>query len=162
MGFRAQWKAEALEAVAQLEELTGGHFQSRATRPGWVRLAVETVEALKARRASGYYEPEAIAARDAEKAAEAKAARIKALREDHAAKAKEVEEKLQVALYFVERDLDDSNIIYYSHTRSIGFNWRGAGMARYAKTWTREEFDQFVATVDRSALPAGVGFGFKI
>lgn len=161
MGFRAQWKAEAEAGIALLESLRGPEaekFETRATRPGWVPLTKEQVDLIEERKASGYYTPEAIAARDAEAKAAKKAKKIQEAKDEHARTVRKYENKLMVALYFLERDLDDSNIIYYDHVNTIGFNWHDPKFSTGEKVWTPEEIEEFARTADLSALPAGVQF----
>jgi hypothetical protein len=80
MGFRKQWKEEATEGIRLLRELIGPdcpEFETHASRQGWVPLTAEAIATIKEREASGYYLPEAIAARDAEAKAAAKAKKLR-------------------------------------------------------------------------------------
>lgn len=52
--------------------------------------------------------------------------------------------------------LSTDNVIYYSHTNTLSFNWNG-----YGEKITQEEFDDFVNKVDRSQLPEGIKFELK-
>lgn len=79
MSFRAKWKAEAMEAIKQLEKMTGMKFASKATRSNWEPLAPEKVAEIKQRKESGYYLPENVAKRDAEARAKRKEAAIAAV-----------------------------------------------------------------------------------
>lgn len=49
------------------------------------------------------------------------------------------------------------NVIYCSHSNTLSFNWNN-----YEKKITQEEFDDFVNNVDRSKLPEGIKFEFKV
>lgn len=53
-------------------------------------------------------------------------------------------------------ELSTDNVIYYSHTNTLSFNWNG-----YGEKITQEEFDDFVNKVDRSQLPEGIKFELK-
>lgn len=56
----------------------------------------------------------------------------------------------------VNKDMNGHNLIYYSHTNTLSFNWNG-----YGEKITQEEFDDFVNKVDRSQLPEGIKFELK-
>lgn len=62
------------------------------------------------------------------------------------------EDKLCVFDYGLSTD----NVIYYSHTNTLSFNWNG-----YGEKITQEEFDDFVNNVDRSQLPEDIRFELK-
>jgi len=158
IGFRKQWKAEADSAIAELERLTGKKFESRATRQHWEPLDAETVELIRTRRAEGYYTPEAIAARDAEAAAAAVEKKRAEILADYSKAEKKAADEKQIALYFLERGMDKSNVIFYNHTHTLAFNWN---TSRYCKEWTDEEYAAFVESADLSALPEGIQFSLK-
>lgn len=159
MKLPSRWKKEADAAIAKLQELSGGAvFESKATRSNFSPVSPEVRADVKAKRKSGYYEPEQVKARD-EAARLAKTEKaVAAIEADHAAKVRKLEDEKLVALYFVKRGYNryDANVIWYSHTRELCFNWKqghGAG-----KVWTQEDFVDFVNTCDRSELPAGLNF----
>lgn len=160
-GFRARWQTEAHAATKQLEELTGQTFESKATRRQWEPLTAEKASQIRERLASGYYLPEQVAARDAIKRQDAKAERLATIRAEHAHKLAKLNAQLAVDLLLAEQFDGNPNVIYYDHTNTLAANWQGAGMRSYCKTWTRDEWDKFVATVDLSRLPAGIRFEFK-
>lgn len=68
-----------------------------------------------------------------------------------------MEEKERVGLYIFDTLGTLDNIIYYTHTKTVSFNWLSHG----GKRWTREEFDNFVNSEDLSKLPEGVKFEIK-
>lgn len=156
MGLPVRWKSEAAAAIAQLEAWTGATFESKATRKTWEPVSQGERELYQHRKASGYYSPEQVAARDAERLAAAKAARIAELKADHQKGTWKLENKLAVALCLAERFTGNVNAIYYDHTSTVQFNW-----CNHEKLITREEFDQFSASVDWSKLPQGLNFAFQ-
>lgn len=150
--FPEQWKGEADAAIAMLESWTGKHFASQATRGRWQQVSVEQRAEIARRRAEGYYEPAKVAQRDAEKAAQAKAAEIAKIKADLAENLGDLERKAQVALYMAERYFPRfKNFIYYDHTNELAVNW-----STTEKLITREEFDGIVAELDASQLPEGL------
>lgn len=153
-----RWKKEAAAAIQWLEEKTGETFQSKATRHQWEPIAQETIAFIEDRRASGYYEPEQVAARATAAAKEAQKKRVAAIRANHAKCAEKAERQLAMELFKAERMTPDQaeNVIYYDHTRKLSFNWRN-----HARLWTREEFEAFSRTVSSSDLPEGVTLEFN-
>ena len=156
VGLPTRWKSEAEAAIAQLEKWTGKKFKSAATRPTWQPLTPEARQLIAERRASGYYSPEQVAKRDAEKRAAAKAARIAELHADHAKAIGKLEKELAVALQLEEHFSEKTNAIYYTHTNTLSFNW-----STLDRLVTRGEFDAFVARADMAKLPQGIKFEFN-
>lgn len=64
--------------------------------------------------------------------------------------------KKKIMLCVFDYGLSTDNVIYYSHTNTLSFNWNG-----YGEKITQEEFDDFVNKVDRSQLPEGIKFELK-
>jgi hypothetical protein len=156
LGFRARWRKEAEAAIRQLEELTGKRFASKATRQQWEPLTPEQVHAIEERRASGYYTPEATAARAQAELEAKRAERIAEIENDRAREIEKIENKHLVTMYFARRDMNRPNVIFYSHTNELCWNWTST-----ERLWTREEFDAFTQTIEFSELPAGVTVGFQ-
>jgi len=156
MGLPARWKKEAAAAIAQLEAWTGAKFESKATRQTWTPSTPGEREIYQHRLASGYYSEKQVAARDAERLAAAKAARIAELKADHQKSLQKLQNKLAVALYLAERFTDKVNAIYYDHTNTVQFNWSTCD-----KLVTRDEFDRLSSSVDWSKLPPGTKFTFQ-
>ena len=155
MGLPARWKAEAGAAIAKLEQWTGRKFQSTATRKTWEPVKPELRELAAQRRASGYYSPEQVAARDAAAAEARKAKRLTEIQSEFERDNEKARRELAVKLYVAER-FERLNCIYYEHTNELSFNW-----ARSEKLVTRDEFDAFVAGADLSKLPQGIKFEFR-
>lgn len=152
MGFLNQWKAEAAAAIATLEQWTGQKFAPANPVSRWKAVTAEERAEIEHRKASGYYEPAQVAARDAAAAAAARAAKIKDIDDDLAAAVEKLNRNAQVARYMASRYFPrPQNFIYYDHTNTISFNWSST-----EKLISREEFDTFNAELDASALPAGV------
>jgi len=156
-GFLAQWKGEADAAIAMLEQWTGKKFKSTATSGQWEPVTLEQRAEIEHRRASGYYTPEQVAARDKAKAEAQKAAKLAEIRADLAKKIEKEQRATQVALYMTERYFPRfRNFIYYTHSNTISFNWSST-----EKLITRDEFDQVVAEAEQSELPEGIEFAFQ-
>jgi hypothetical protein len=157
-GYRARWQAEASAAIATLEGLTGARFKSAAVRRNWEPVAPEVLAEMQAKEAAGYYLPEQAAARDATRREAEKAKRIAAIHTDHDARVAKSLAEMQTKLFLAENDAPAGNVIYYSHTNTLTFNWN---TGTYTRAWTREEFEELTRKADPSKLPAGLKFEFK-
>lgn len=114
------------------------------------RLLVE--ERIKA----GYYSAESIEKRR-EEAHKAKMLKKRAeICERYDKKIRQAEAEKKIMLCVFDYGLSTDNVIYYSHTNTLSFNWDS-----YEKKITQEEFDDFVKNVDRSKLPEGIKFELK-
>ena len=114
------------------------------------RLLVE--ERIKA----GYYSAESIEKRR-EEAHKAKMLKKRAeICERYDKKIRQAEAEKKIILCVFDYGLSTDNVIYYSHTNTLSFNWDG-----YGEKITQEEFDDFVNKVDRSQLPEDIRFELK-
>lgn len=123
LGVFDQWKAEAAEAIKQLETMTGKTFKSTATRSNNDEPTPEELREEERRRIDGYYTPEAEEQR--KQAAAGKL--LKKLEEERDAEIKKAETE-----FFIKKQVLEiggkkalNNCIYYSHSKEIGLNWRG-------------------------------------
>lgn len=162
-GFRSRWKAEADAAIALLETLNGSGmtFESAAVKRNWAPLTPEALATIEERRASGYYEPEQVAARDQAKKDAEKAKRIKAIEDARDQTIAKATRNADVKLYLESLNVVQSNVIFYDHTNEITFNYEEEQWTSYCKKWTQEEFDAVVAAADLVPRPAGVSFVLK-
>ncbi len=153
LGIAERWKSEADAAIHQLEEWTGKVFESQATRGHWEPVSQTVRDEVTARRASGYYTPEAIAARDAEKLAAQKAKKRKDLLFSHDKSVRKLEKGLEIDLFILD-NFGKLNAIYYHHTNELAVNWTSID-----KLMTKEEFYAVAKVFEgfRTALfPVGV------
>lgn len=156
MSLPARWKQEADAAIAKLEEWTGKKFVSQATRKTFEPLTAEFRQVIAERKASGYYSPEQVAKRDAEKREAQKQALIQSLIDDCEKGKAKLDRELSVQLCLARTFGAKVNAIYYTHSNTLTFNW-----STLEKLMTREEFNRFVAGVDLSKLPQDIKFEFQ-
>lgn len=156
--FPQQWKGEALAAIQQLENYTGGTFTTTATRESWQPLTPEQVAVIKDRRESGYYLPEQVAARDAAAKQASKAKELEEIESEYAASVAKLDNDRLIDRFIVETlgTRRGANLIWYSHTNELAANWTSTD-----KLWTREAFDAFTAGAEMSKLPPGLKFRFQ-
>lgn len=154
LGIPARWYVEAKSAIAKLEEWSGLKFETKSTRARFFALSTEVREAIKAKRASGYYDPAAVAARKAVELADKKQKAIAEVYADTKAGVEKLERKRQFKVWEIETfGPEGANMIYYDHTNEIAVNW-----SRIDRLMTRAEFDAMVANADLSKLPENVKF----
>lgn len=161
LGIVDKWQQEADAAIRHFEKLKGELWvnpYSPEEERGVLKLTDEERVMVEALIREGYYTPEALKDRE-EKAAEEKR------QKDRAAIIERCDKK--IAELIRDRDLDlclfdnfgtCDNVIYYSGSNEVCFNWKNYGGD---KIWTQEEFDRFVEIVDRSIFPEGVKFEIK-
>ena len=159
LGIVERWKAEADAAIKQLEAWTGKTFVSQATRGRWEPVTQQARELAAERKANGYYTPEAIAARDAEKQAAAKAKQRATLIEDNRKAIHKREAELELKLFILDNFPAKLNCIYYSHTNTLSFNWTSTD-----KLVTQEEFAEISKVFERfesGHFPSGICLEWK-
>lgn len=159
LGIVDRWKRESEELIKELEKLCGKKWVNpympekerfTLTLTDEERLLVE--ERIKA----GYYSAESIEKRR-EEAHKAKMLKKRAeICERYDKKIRQAEAEKKIMLCVFDYGLSTDNVIYYSHTNTLSFNWNG-----YGEKITQEEFDDFVNKVDRSQLPEGIKFELK-
>jgi hypothetical protein len=131
-----RWALKASEAIKQLEALTGEKFESQATRARNAIMTPEEMAAIEQLIESGYYTPEAIAARKAEKARIKAEAATAAIWHKFDMDTEHLAINRDLALAFVKLGLPD-NAIFYNHTMTIKFNW-----CDHRKKLVPEQIDQ--------------------
>lgn len=156
MQFPEQWKREAAAAIAQLETWTEKRFFSTATKAGFTPLPHEVRQLITERRASGYYEPEQVAGRDAAAKVARKEKRIADILADYAKAVRKLDDEKAVDLALAEYFDEKANVIFYTHTNELKFNW-----SNLERLITEPEFNAFVAAVDKAKLPAGLTFKWQ-
>lgn len=123
LGILKQWKEEATAAIDYLESMTGKIFLPDSKESQYHAPTPEQLKEEQEREAAGYYTPEAEQQREQAKQAgflaELEAERDKVINKAN----EEFEVKKQVLLIGGKKALD--NCIYYNHSRTLSFNWRG-------------------------------------
>lgn len=159
LGIVDRWKHESDELLAELENLCGKKWVN-PYKPEEERLTLTLTDEerllVEERIEAGYYSTENIEKRR-EEAHKAKMVKKRAEiceRYDKEIRQAEVEKKIMLCVF--DYGLSTDNVIYYPHTNTLSFNWKG-----YEKKITKEEFDGFVNNADRSQLPENIRFELK-
>lgn len=159
LGIVDQWRREADAAIRHLEELTGEKFVNPyepENEKFVLRITDDEKQTILAAIDAGDYTPEAIQERETARQEADRAKRRAEIVERYDNKIRENETEKAVYLYIFDQLGTTDNIIYYSHSNKICFNWQS-----YGKRWIQEEFVDFVNSVDLSALPEGIAFEIK-
>jgi len=135
LGFPEQWKREAQAAIQQLEAWTGETFASKATRPSWAPLTPETRQTIAERRANGYYDPAAVAKRDADARQARRGKRVADLRAAYASKTAELEQDHRLEVWLAQTFDNKPNVIWYRHSNTLQANWTSTERLFTAAEW---------------------------
>lgn len=159
LGIVDRWKRGSDELIAELEDLCGKKWVNPYT-PEKERFTLTLTDEerliIEERIKAGYYSAENIGKRR-EEAHKAKMMEKRAeICERYDKKIRQAEAENKIMLCVFDYGLSTDNVIYYSHTNTLSFNWRD-----YGEKITQEEFDDFVNNVDRSQLPEGIKFELK-
>lgn len=159
LGIVEQWRREADAAIRHLEELTGNLFVNPyepENEKFVLRMTDEEKQTILAAINAGDYTPAAIQERETARQEADRAKRRAEIVERYDKKIRESETEKAVYLYIFDQLGTTDNIIYYSHSNKISFNWQS-----YGKRWTQEVFVDFVNSVNLSVLPEGITFEIK-
>lgn len=118
-----QWEEQANEGIQLLEKMTGNVFIVDSKRTQYIAPTAEEIKEENERQQTGYYTKEAEQAREEAKR-DGIIAELKAEADKEIKKAQtEFEVKKQVLIIGGEKALN--NCIFYNHTNTLSFNWRG-------------------------------------
>lgn len=153
LGIVGRWKQEADTAIKMLEEMTGNVYEDTSTRISKITLTEDEKREIEEKLCTGYFTPEQVQVRKigAMRVAQEKA-RKEAI-EEAERKKKAIDDELKIELYMLEQNISPDIWIYYSHSKTVCFNWRG-----YGKQITQEEFVDFLNKMDYNQLPENVKF----
>lgn len=118
-----QWEKEANEAIKILENLTGKKFLVDSKRTQFIAPTKEEIAEEEKRQHEGYYTPEA-----AQKRREARREDIiKKLEAERDKEIKKATIEFEVKRGVLNTGGEDAlnNCIFYNHTNTLAFNWRG-------------------------------------
>lgn len=161
LGIVARWKEEADTLISELESLSGLKWEN-PYKPKEERftltLSDEERADIEKLIKDGFYTKENIEKRKEEAL---KAALIKKRADICARYDKDIakaEREKKVMLYIFDSGVSTENVIYYNHSNTVTFNWSDLS---YYKRISKEDFQNFLESVDYSKLPEGIKFEIK-
>lgn len=150
-----QWWDAATDRAREELEKEGNPYKPEEER-FVLTLTDEERSLIEERIKAGHYSSENIEKRRVEAHKAKMAAKRAEICERYDKKIRQAEAEKKIMLCVFDYGLSTDNVIYYSHTNTLSFNWNG-----YGEKITQEEFDDFVNKVDRSQLPEGIKFELK-
>lgn len=159
LGIVDRWKKESMEAIKQLEALTGNTLENPYKPENerfTLKLTDEERTLIENRIKEGYYTSEAIQARKDQKKREEYEKKRNEIIADFEKEIQKAENRKLVRLAVLDAGISLKNVIYYNHSNEIAFNWND-----YEEKVTQEQFDKFINTVDKTKLPENITFKLK-
>lgn len=159
LGIVYRWKQESLEAIKQLEALTGDTWENPYNPENERFVLILTDEErtlIENRIKDGYYTREAIQERKDQKKREEYEKERNEIIADCEKSVKKAENKKLVMLAVLDAGISLKNAIYYDFKNELTFNWND-----YETKITQEQFNEFVKTVDKTKLPENITFKLK-
>lgn len=159
LGIVDRWEQESLKAIKQLEALTGNTWENpyKPENERFVlRLTDEERTLIENRIKDGYYTSEAIQAREDQKKREEYEKKRNEIIADCEKEIQKAENRKLIRLAILNAGIPLKNVIYYNHSNELVFNWNDCE----AKV-TKNQFDEFVKTVDKTKLPENITFKLK-
>lgn len=166
LGIIEQWKKQANEAIALLEEWTGEKFKDDSKKLPQVELSHAELKRIDLKIKSGHYNPINIKQRADDKIKAEKQKAFDDIKKELDADIlkRTIEYKVKFAVLLFGFSLD--NFIYYNHTNEGAFNWLD-----YHKKITHEQLDEFIKWLNTTpnndtnapieSLPTGITFKLK-
>lgn len=155
LGIVDRWQEESNKAIQELELFAGKKWinpYSEDEERKHITFTEEEKNTFNERMNNGYYTNEAKEERK-KTAIEKKRNEVN---KKFADGVKKLKREKDIMLYILDAGLPIDNVIYYTHTNEVVFNWKD-----YDKKITQEEFVDFLNNVDYSVLPKGLTFKIK-
>jgi len=159
LGIVDRWKQESLKAIKQLEKLTGNTWENPYKPENehfMLKLTDEERTLIENRIKGGYYTSEAIQARKDQKKREEYEKKRNEIIADCEKEIQKAENRKLIRLAILDAGIPLKNVIYYNHSNELVFNWNDCE----AKV-TKNQFDEFIKTVDKTKLPENITFKLK-
>ena len=172
LGLPARWKEEVQKAIAELEKLSGKTWDAGYDwkRSNYVFLTQEEKREIEEKIASGYYSTKAMKKREYLQRKKVLQKKITYIKEEARKESKDILKNAKVEIWAIKKIenlkkknktfiVDYDNVIYYSHTNELNFNWRG----NYPQV-TKENYILFCSHVteqDLKLLPKNIKITFS-
>jgi len=155
MGIIDKWKKEANEGIELLEKLTGKKFVDNSTKMQPIIKDINHLTDITEKVKNGYFSPEKMEERANEKN-EAIKQKVKSEILDEYNKAlQDAKDNYSIQLFILECGIGLNNYIYYSHIKTVSFNWKG-----YEPKITDEQLNEVLefSKTYKGYLPENVKF----
>lgn len=148
LGVLEQWRAEANEAIKELERLTGKTFVSDSVKGRFIAPTPEQIQEEEKRQKEGYYTEAA----QLERREAAKAELFAKWDEEGSTNIDNIKQEIAIkkSLYNLGGSRFVEHCIYYKHSNTLGLNWR-----KYGEQLTPEEIELIK---EKIKLPEGGKF----
>lgn len=156
LGMFDRYQEEANEAIVKLETLTGNEFVNDSKRSQLKKPSEDEIKLTKQRLKDGCYTPEKLAERAEEKKQAENAKRIEEIEEECANTIEKAKNKKDVFLILNETGISLNNIIYYDHSKTVGFD-----VFDHRDKIGVSKFNDIIDNIDRDKLPKGLAFELK-
>lgn len=154
LGIVDRWKKEADEFIKFLAD--GGEWENPYTPEEERGVMCLTDEEREQMKDNDFFSVEKVANRKAEKTRKQIEDARKEVLADYDKKNAILQAERDVYLYILDYGLPIENVIFYPHSLECVFNW-----IDYRPKVSREEYDEFMSTMDYTKLPEGVKFAFS-
>jgi hypothetical protein len=174
LGILKDWTKQANKAIKELEKLTGNEFESKATRTQYNEPPKEQIADFKQKKESGYFTDEQKAIRNKEAKEAKRVKRFKNITERYDKTIREAEHDKKIILWIARKldklsikkqftlDCHFDNLIYYTHSKIICFNWQDFS---FSPKMSEQEFNMFCDSITEgefnNILPQGISFELK-
>lgn len=137
LGITGRWASAANKAYKLYEELTGTklNIDFTAVRSNIKPLTITEAEEIKNKIAAGYYTAAAIDQRAAEAEENRKKEEREKIIKEYTEKIENAQNESKIMLLMFDTFGTVDNIIYYSHSKTVGFNWKSYG----GQKWEAEQ-----------------------
>lgn len=142
-----RWLNEAIKAIKVLEDITGETFNDTSTKDTYIPLSSEQIIDIETKIKDGFYSESAINQRKSDALKEVKERKIKELRNEASKKIREITAELKLKMYVLNFGLPIDNMIFYTHTKELVFNWKN-----YDKKITQQQFESFKKSFERTSM----------
>lgn len=129
LGLLNEWKIQANEGIKQLEKLTGDTFVCDSVKTQFNMSNDEILEVEKLINA-GFFASDKVEKRKIEKLENEKNAKIEKLKNAAKNDIKKINTELKIKLALIEAGDDLENVIYYTHSNILKFNWKDYNQKR--------------------------------
>lgn len=160
LGIVDRWKKEANIFIQFLEEKTGCKWKNpyKENDSHFKPLTEDETKTVENRISAQYYTIKNIQKRQAAAAVAEYQKKRQDVIDYYTKKEKELRIDMEVKLTVLDFGLSIDNVIYYNHNNKLVFNWCDN---TYREWVSEDDFNRFVADVDRSRLPEGIEIELK-